>query len=317
MSEKRKIIDSHVHFMVKGTEMTPIRKKYVEENSEVKWQKLQEMSQYQRDQWSKAWGFPKPEPTKDTIEETVAQWLEDMDRKGVDKAVFVTAGDYATSNENMTKIVKMAPDRFIGYAFHDPFAPNAAELLEKAIVEQGLKGIKILGPALDGALDDPVLNPMWEVAEKHQIPVLFHFGIMGAAGGVAKHVNMSPMIIHDVAKKYPDVSFIVPHFGCGQTEDALMLAWVCPNVYIDTSGSNQWTRWVPYPLTVKDLLKKWYETIGPDRILFGTDGAWFPRGFVQKYYDQQMRACYELGFTDEEVDKIFGGNLERLIARVK
>lgn len=317
MNKKRKVIDSHVHFIVKNTEMTPLRRHYVEENGEEKWAQLQSMSEYQRVQWRKSWGFPNPDPTKETIEETVHQWLDDMDSKNVDKMVFVTAGGFETSNDNMEKIVKMAPDRFIGYAFHDPFAPNAPELLERAITEQGLKGMKILGPALDGALDDPKLNPLWEVAEKHQIPILFHFGIMGAAGGIAKHVNMSPMIIHDVAKKYPGVSFIVPHFGCGQTEDALMLAWVCPNVYIDTSGSNQWTRWVPYPLTVKDLLKKYYETIGPDRILFGTDAMWFPRGFVEKYYDQQMHACYELGFTDQEVDQIFGGNIERLIAQVK
>lgn len=72
-----------------------------------------------------------------------------------------------------------------------------------------------------------------------------------------------PKIIQNVAKAFPDVIFIVPHYGCSKVEDTLFLCWVCPNVYIDTSGSNQWTRWMPYPLTTKDLFKKYYENHRP------------------------------------------------------
>ena len=72
---------------------------------------------------------------------------------------------------------------------------------------------------------------------------------------------------------------------------------------------------MPYPLTTKDLFKKYYETIGPDRILFGTDGSWFPRGFVSEYLDVQMRDCVELGFSDEDIQKIFAGNIGRGLGR--
>ena len=40
-------------------------------------------------------------PECDTIEETCQLWLDDLDAKGVEKAVFVTAGGLAQSNENM------------------------------------------------------------------------------------------------------------------------------------------------------------------------------------------------------------------------
>lgn len=72
---------------------------------------------------------------------------------------------------------------------------------------------------------------------------------------------------------------------------------------------------MPYPLTTKDLFQKYYETIGPDRILFGTDGSWFPRGFVSEYLDVQMCDCVELGFSDEDIQKIFAGNIERVLGR--
>lgn len=68
----------------------------------------------------------------------------------------------------------------------------------------------------------------------------------------AGNANISPAIIHDVAKVFPRAKFIVPHFGCGQLEDTFMLCWVCPNVCIDTSGSNQWIRWMPYNKTLLD-----------------------------------------------------------------
>ena len=48
---------------------------------------------------------------------------------------------------------------------------------------------------------------------------------------------------------------------------------------------------MPYPLTLEALIRKFYETIGPDRILFGSDSSWFPRGFSIRYLQDQIRAC--------------------------
>ncbi len=307
-----RVFDSHLHFMVKNGDMGAYRDKSKTEEELQARKLIRQMSTYQTEQWKKAWGFPKADPVPDTLEESVKLWLDDMDKKGVDKLCFVTAGSFETSNDNMEKIIKLGGGKFIGYAYHDPFAKNSAEILEDAIVNKGLRGIKILGPELSKPLDSKELWPLWKVVEKYNVPVLFHFGIMGAAGGISHHVNISPAIIHDVAKAFPKVKFIVPHFGCGQLEDTFMLCWVCPNVYIDTSGSNQWTRWMPYKITVKDLLQRYYETIGPKRILFGTDGSWFPRGFVTKYYDSQVRDCFELGFKDEDINDIFSNNIERI-----
>jgi len=70
---------------------------------------------------------------------------------------------------------------------------------------------------------------------------------------------------------------------------------------------------MPYSLTVKDLYRKYYETIGPKRILFGTDSGWFPRGFVKQYFDSQMRDCVEIGMKNEDIDLIFSENAKRLL----
>src|SRR5690606_22709089 len=124
------------------------------------------------------------------------------------------------------------------------------------------------------------LYPVWETCERLGIPVLCHFGMLGAAGGVSYHPNISPAVLEPVARDFPTVDFIIPHFGIQHVTDLLFLCWSCPNVNVDSSGSNQWVRWMPYNLTLDDLFRKFYETIGPERILFGSDSSWFPRGFA-------------------------------------
>ncbi len=312
-SKDIKIIDSHAHFLVKGTRISKIQESYIKNFGKEKWDIVQRKNEYQQDKWRRAWGFPMPEPLEDTIEETAEKWILEMEKEHIEKMIFATAGDWDISNQNMERIVSLYPDRIIGYAYHNPFDSDAAEKLEKAITKGRLSGYKILAPDIMGRIDDIALYPVWEVANTYKIPVLIHFGILGGAGGVAKHINISPMMIHDVARAFPDIPFVIPHLGCGQTGDLLQLAWVCPNIYVDTSGSNQWIRWMPYSLTVKDLFEKFYETIGPERIIFGSDSSWFPRGFVKRYYIDQVRDCIELGMTESEINKIFHDNMATIL----
>ena len=55
----------------------------------------------------------------------------------------------------------------------------------------------------------------------------------------------NPLALMQVALAFPSVPFIVPHFGAGFLREALMLAEGCGNVYLDTSSSNAWMRYLP------------------------------------------------------------------------
>ena len=258
--------------------------------------------------WESAWQFPEAEEVSPA--EGERRWQEECERydflKGV---VFVTAG----SNQFASEVVGRHPEHFFAYAHHDPLLPDAADRLEKGISEQGLRGYKMLGPRVDAPLSDHRFDPIWEVAQAHEVPVLIHFGIMGAAGGIASHINMNPLAIHDAAKRFPDVPFIVPHFGTGFLFETLNLCWACPNVYIDTSGSNQWMRWVPYEVTLESLFRKFRETIGASRIIFGTDSSWFPRGFTLDYLKGQNRAMSDVGYSEAEKDMVLYRNIAQLL----
>ena len=78
--------------------------------------------------------------------------------------------------------------------------------------------------------------------------------------------------------RIPQVPIIIPHFGAGMFREALMVADLCPNVHLDTSSSNAWMRYTP-GLTLTDVFRTALDVVGPERLLFGTDSSFFPRGW--------------------------------------
>ena len=92
-----------------------------------------------------------------------------------------------------------------------------------------------------------------------------------------------------------------------------MVAATCSNVYLDTSSSNKWMEWQPGPLSLTDVFRRALRVAGPKRLLFGSDSSWFPRGWVGKVFDDQVRALTELDVDADTARAIFGGNLLRLL----
>lgn len=295
------IIDFHCHFPVQG-DWFPDQ----ELPRQVEFDTLG--SRDHGEIWRKAFNFPKSEkPGSDT--EMADLWYKDIEKKGVEKIVFVSGG----GNKRLAEIVKQYPDRFIGFAHHSPDAPDAAGQLEYAFSTLGMRGYKLLGPLINTPLSDKKYHPLWEICETYNVPVLIHFGLLGAAGGMAIGQNISPLSIAQLTLDFPRVNFIVPHFGCTHMGDLLQLCWTRPNVYVDSSGSNQWIRWMPYKLSLEDVIRKFIETIGPGRIIFATDSSWMPRGFAMIYLEEQQKAFRFMGLHDDEMRSVFYDNAANLL----
>ena len=305
------VLDFHAHFPVQRAES---REGYTQSlilrYGEAKAKIIIENSVHYRDDWRRKWGFDVPETGVHSDEEHAQRWVEDMDEKGLSRVNFVTGG----GNDNLSEVVKMYPDRFTGFAHHDLFSEGAAAELERSVMTLGLRGYKLIASGLTRPIDDKAAYPVWEMAEKLEVPVLIHFGVLGGGGGPARNLhNLDPLSLWDVAANFPTLNFIIPHFGACYFRELLQLCWVCPNVMIDTSGSNQWMAWMPYRLTLRDLFLKCLETVGPDRIVFGTDSSYFPRGFSVDYLREQLREVRAIGVDEGSVHKIFYGNAARLL----
>jgi predicted TIM-barrel fold metal-dependent hydrolase len=256
------------------------------------------------------WAFEPPEDGGHSDEEQARRWAMDMDEKGLERVNFVSG----VGNENLAKIVKMYPERFTGFANHALFEEGAVEKLERAVTELGLKGYKIIGSNQSKPIDSEEAYPIWEKAEQLGVPIIIHFGVLGGGGGPAYNVrNLNPLTFWRVCSDFPTLKVVVPHFGACYWRELLQLCWQCPNVYVDTSGSNQWMRWMPYDLNLKDLFRKAVETIGVERLIFGTDSSYFPRGFSVEYLREQLKICYELGLPNTSIQKIFHDNASEIL----
>src|SRR5437879_2571500 len=100
----------------------------------------------------------------------------------------------------------------------------------------------------------------------------------------------NPIDLHAVALAYPGLKFVLPHFGAGYLREALMLCDLCPNVYLDTSSSNVWMRYQPERLDLAEVFRRAMDVVGADRLLFGTDSSFFPRGWHAAVFEAQSQA---------------------------
>jgi len=65
-------------------------------------------------------------------------------------------------------------------------------------------------------------------------------------------------------------------------------------------------------LTLSAVFRQALEVLGPDRLLFGTDSSFFPRGWLAGVYEEQRRALDEIAVNSEVRAKIFTDNFDRL-----
>ena len=262
------IIDFHTHFPTNlpwFANMGPdIRQQYEKRRGKRRAEITRAQAIAYSKQWRLTWGFDPPESNPPDDETQADRWAAEVDKYALRAVGFVTGG----GNDNLAKIIARHPDKFVGFAHHYPFAEDAASELKRAVTELGLKGYKLLAPMLDRPIEDEAAYPVWEMCAELDIPVLIHFGIQGGGGGIAWHENINPLKLHNIAKDFPDINFVIPHFGCAWIRETLQLCWACANVSIDTCGSNQWVRWVDGDWTTKKLFRKYIETIGAERIIF-------------------------------------------------
>jgi uncharacterized protein len=169
-------------------------------------------------------------------------------------------------------------------------------------------------------LSDERVTAIFEAASSRGAVLFVHCGVLTV--GVRKKLGLpspfdlrlgDPLALAAVASRFPKVPVIVPHFGAGLFREALMAADQCPNIYLDTSSSNSWIRYHP-GLTLDGVFRQALEVLGPDRLLFGTDSSFFPRGWQRQIFDDQRQTLDRLGVGAEAQQKIFSGNFQRLFA---
>jgi predicted TIM-barrel fold metal-dependent hydrolase len=245
-----------------------------------------------------------------------ATWVGELDRHGVGRAALIASvpGDEGS----VAEAVRLHPDRFVGFFMFDPTAPDAASRLAVAFGEQGLR-CACLFPAMHGyRVDDERVVDVFETAARYEAAVFVHCGVLtvGVRGklGLPSAFDLrlgDPLAVAAIAVRYPTVPVIIPHFGAGFLRETLIAADACRTIHLDTSSSNGWMKYYP-ALGLDGVFRQALATVGPERLLFGTDSSFFPRGWQKSIHDAQAAALDAVGASARDRALIMGGNFERL-----
>ena len=250
--------------------------------------------------------------------ELAKRWVAELDRHGVERICLMASlpGDESSAAD----AARAFPDRIHGYFMLNPLAPDAAAGARAGVDDMGLKGLCLFPAMHRFSVQDERLGPIYEFASGKKVVVFVHMGVLTVGVrkklGLASKFDMSrsnPIDLHRVALEYPDVRFVIPHFGAGYLREVLILGDLAPNVYLDTSSSNSWVKYETPDVDLTTVFRKALEVYGAQRLLFGSDSSFFPRGWNAGVIEVQLEVLKELGVADEDVRAILGGNLKRLL----
>jgi len=279
--------------------------------------------------------------------------LKDMDEAGIDMQVLfigtlsqdevrasekLDASDATaiakTINDGLSEVVKKYPKRFTGLAALPMGNPSqAADELERAVKELGLKGGEICSNVRGEYLDDEKFGVVFERAEKLGVPIYIHPrqpslairkpftdypGMHGSMFGFAidASLNALRMIYGGVFDKYPGLKIVLGHMGealpfwmwridnrlhretvprFGKKIKKNPSDYIKENIFITTSGMF----FIPALLCA-------YLALGADRILFAVDYP-MESNKVAVEFMEKAPIC------DSDKEKIYHLNAEKLL----
>lgn len=227
-------------------------------------------------------------------------------------------------NDNIAEIVKSYPRYFQGMASVPLQAPKiAADELDRAVNELGLKGVEILSNINGIQLDWPELAPFFEKVEKLGVPIFIHpYNVAGLdrmrkyylANFVGNPVDTALAAAHlifgGVLDKYPGLKFCLSHAGGvlpyiigrwdhgynvrpeAKTEIHRLPSSYLRSFYFDT---------ITHSTTSLEFL---ITAMGADRVILGTD---YPFDMADQYPVESVSKVTEL--SSEDRSSILGGNI--------
>ena len=210
--------------------------------------------------------------------------LRHMSEAGIDRTVIfpINNADYEKPNEEVAEICGKYPNKFIGFAKHDPQTETGKirRMLKREVESLGLRGLKLHRLPTREVLD--------AVAELN-IPILYH---------PEKVANF-----HMIAQEYPQVVFIMAHLGNFGSRDwsehieAINVARRYPNVYLETSS-----------VVFFKFLEMAAEELSPNKLVFGSDGPELDSRI-------ELHKIKLLKLPPDREALVLGGNIARLLPK--
>ena len=142
-------------------------------------------------------------------------------------------------NDGVFMAMEKYPGRIIGSSYVDPREEYAVRTLERDYA----KGFRVakMYPPVGFFPDDPAFNEVFDCINELNMPVMIHSGLTTASFrdprlGVMSSKYARPINIDGLVRRFRKTKFIIAHMGHPWFLEALSLASLNPNIYIDCSG---------------------------------------------------------------------------------
>ena len=243
---------------------------------------------------------------------------------GITKGCVLTGGRFGPSYERGIEILKQYKELFVPVAVIDPEVIGAKEVND--LYQMGYRGCKLIGVARP--YDEPDYMPAYAEAERLDMPILFHLGVIG--GGIDYSIThprrdvkaaemykrmlsmrgrmpmrdvsatrMNPLHLDTIAQRFPNLKIIGAHLGNqGNYEYAASVARWRPNVLMDMSGGESIERHA----VERNLIGT---EIGIEKLVFGSDCG---MDEIHEHIDRFHIIYDELGLDEDAKERLWWSN---------
>ena len=171
---------------------------------------------------------------------------------------FPSPSDIEYGNDFMLRLQEAQPNRVRGYVVVNPnYTDHALKELRRCL-DAGMIGVKL---AASRRADDPLLDPVCQVAGQRGVPVLHHIWQHRRRDYPGQEASDAAELVV-LALRHPNVHFLLAHIGGGgDWTHSLAAVRRVPNVMVDLSGSG----------VDGGMLEACIDAVGVERLLWGCD----------------------------------------------
>ena len=241
-------------------------------------------------------------------ETDLGRQIDSANRLGIGKLQISKPSDKAdfkpeevrANNDIVLNAMKQYPDKYIGFFTLNPVYRKESIEEIKRCVDLGMAGYKGYTQV---KVNDPLYFPIIEKLTDLKMLVFMHtFCQLGMAGYRMKYDigrfpdTTLPEDMVEAARRYPEAMFHFAHIaGGGDWEYECKMIKECPNIYVDTGGSNNEENIIDFAI----------KQLGEDRIFFGTDDC----------YHHGVGKILASEATDSQKQKIFFDNYNNVLRK--
>ncbi len=239
---------------------------------------------------------------------TIEELRTNMQECGISKSVMVNFApvNWTKGNNFWTCAVAKETDDLVPFISPHPRMKGRKPVDEiKHKLPWGAKGLKFHPEAQEFYPHDKKMLPIYEFCQEKNLPIVFHSGKNIDSDG---HF-CEPQLFTEVLTEFPKLTIVLAHLGSGFWDQTKKLVNEFSNVFFDTaiaiSGIYDRDEKTRENYLSNEEAADLIETIGADRIMFGSDFPW-----VNPAWDIQR--LQQLPINEKDKINILGKNAVRI-----